>query len=165
MAEGPGAAPAFDDPHLAAPVEAETRRIRSLRGVWRWLLIGAAAFTTPAVAQQTTTVAQAIAGTRLDVSATGEATRVPDVAIISAGVVTRSPTATAAIEQAMVSANHLSFETHAIEPQQSCSEQTRDGALVKPAQGLIVQQAGFSANLPTRAMQPEQVRGEFPPAP
>ncbi|MPZ44643.1 MAG: TRAP transporter fused permease subunit [Betaproteobacteria bacterium] len=44
MADSPGAAPAFDDPH-AAPVEAETRRIRSLRGVWRWLLIGAAAFT------------------------------------------------------------------------------------------------------------------------
>jgi hypothetical protein len=39
-----------------------------------------------------------IAGTRLEVSATGEATRVPDVAIISAGVVTRQPTATAAIQ-------------------------------------------------------------------
>ena len=31
-----------------------------------------------------------ITGTRLDVSATGEVTRVPDVAIISAGVMTRS---------------------------------------------------------------------------
>ena len=34
---------------------------------------------------------QPMAGTRLDVSATGEVTRVPDVAIISAGVVTRRP--------------------------------------------------------------------------
>lgn len=40
-----------------------------------------------------------ISGTRLDVSATGEVTRVPDVAIISAGVVTRSTTASAAIQQ------------------------------------------------------------------
>jgi len=38
-------------------------------------------------------------GTRLDVSATGEVTRVPDVAIISAGVQTLQPTATAAIEE------------------------------------------------------------------
>jgi TRAP transporter 4TM/12TM fusion protein len=44
MAESPGAASTFDDPH-AAPVEAETRRIRSLRGAWRWALIGATAFT------------------------------------------------------------------------------------------------------------------------
>ena len=39
-----------------------------------------------------------ISGTRLDVAATGEVTRVPDVAIISAGVQTLQPTATAAIE-------------------------------------------------------------------
>ena len=45
MADGPGAAPAFGDPHAPAPVEAETRRIRSLGGVWRWLLIGASALT------------------------------------------------------------------------------------------------------------------------
>ena len=38
-------------------------------------------------------------GTRLDVSATGEVTRVPDLAIISAGVQTLLPTATAAIEE------------------------------------------------------------------
>ena len=38
-------------------------------------------------------------GTRLDVSATGEVTRVPDIAIISAGVQTLQPTATAAIEE------------------------------------------------------------------
>jgi uncharacterized protein YggE len=40
-----------------------------------------------------------ISGTRLDVSATGEVTRVPDLAIISAGVQTLKPTATAAIEE------------------------------------------------------------------
>jgi hypothetical protein len=41
----------------------------------------------------------AISGTRLDVNATGEVTRVPDLAIISAGVQTLRPTATAAIEE------------------------------------------------------------------
>jgi TRAP transporter 4TM/12TM fusion protein len=45
MAQGPGGAQAFADPHAAVPVEAETRRIRSLQGAWRWLLIGAAALT------------------------------------------------------------------------------------------------------------------------
>jgi len=40
-----------------------------------------------------------ISGTRLDVSATGEVTRVPDLAIISAGVQTLQPTASAAIEE------------------------------------------------------------------
>ena len=42
---------------------------------------------------------QTITGTRLDVVATGEVTRIPDIARISAGVVTRAPTATAAIQQ------------------------------------------------------------------
>ena len=40
-----------------------------------------------------------MAGTRLDVSATGEVARVPDIAIISAGVQTLQPTATSAIEE------------------------------------------------------------------
>lgn len=40
-----------------------------------------------------------ISGTRLDVTASGEVTRVPDVAIITAGVVTRSQTASAAIQE------------------------------------------------------------------
>jgi uncharacterized protein len=53
----------------------------------------------PAAAQTVQAPMPAIAGTRLEVSATGEATRVPDVAIISAGVVTRQPTATAAIQE------------------------------------------------------------------
>src|SRR5688500_2264420 len=38
-------------------------------------------------------------GTRLDVVATGEVSRVPDVARITAGVVTIAPTATAALAQ------------------------------------------------------------------
>lgn len=42
---------------------------------------------------------QSISGTRLDIAATGEVTRVPDIARISAGVVTQAPTATAAIAQ------------------------------------------------------------------
>ena len=50
----------------------------------------------PAAAQQ---AASAIAGTRLDVSATGEVTWVPDVAIVSAGVVTRASSASDAIAQ------------------------------------------------------------------
>jgi len=41
---------------------------------------------------------QTIAGTRLDISATGEVSRVPDVAVISAGVMTRSASATGAIQ-------------------------------------------------------------------
>jgi len=35
----------FDDPHQAAPAEAETLRVRSLAGVWRWALIAATAVT------------------------------------------------------------------------------------------------------------------------
>ena len=63
------------------------------------LMFGAAAIAAPAAAQQAA-ITQTIAGTRLDVSATGEVTRVPDVAIISAGVVTRSTTATGALQDA-----------------------------------------------------------------
>ncbi|QIL03224.1 SIMPL domain-containing protein [Sphingomonas sinipercae] len=50
-----------------------------------------------AAAAEAPTINQSIAGTRLDVSASGEVTRVPDIAVISAGVVTRAPTASAAI--------------------------------------------------------------------
>jgi len=63
------------------------------------LLLGAAALPSPALAQQST-INQTIAGTRLDISATGEVTRVPDLAIISAGVTTRSATASSAIQEA-----------------------------------------------------------------
>lgn len=50
----------------------------------------------PAAAQ---TANAAVAGTRLDVVATGEVTRVPDVVRINAGVVTQAPTAAEAIRQ------------------------------------------------------------------
>ena len=64
-----------------------------------WLALALSAVAPTAVAAQTVQgPVPAFAGTRLEVSATGEATRVPDVAIVSAGVVTRQPTATAAIQ-------------------------------------------------------------------
>ena len=63
------------------------------------LMLGAAALPVPAAAQQAS-ITQTIAGTRLDVTATGEVTRVPDVAIITAGVVSRSATATGALQDA-----------------------------------------------------------------
>jgi len=62
------------------------------------LAIGAAILPAAAEAQQAS-ISQTIAGTRLDVNATGEVTRVPDVAIISAGVVSRAPTASAALQE------------------------------------------------------------------
>jgi uncharacterized protein YggE len=63
-------------------------------------LLAAAALVVPAAAlAQTAVQVQPISGTRLDISATGEVTRVPDIAIISTGVVTRAATATAAIQQ------------------------------------------------------------------
>ena len=63
------------------------------------LAVGAAAIPASAPAQTAVTAIPVLAGTRLDVSASGEVTRVPDMAIISAGVQTLRPTATAAIEQ------------------------------------------------------------------
>ena len=65
------------------------------------LALGVSAVAAPGAAQVPTVTAQVpvISGTRLDVSATGEVTRVPDLAIISAGVQTLQPTATAAIEE------------------------------------------------------------------
>ena len=68
------------------------------------VMLGAAALPSAAAAQQST-INQTIAGTRLDVNATGEVTRVPDVAIISAGVVSRSTTATGALQD---TANRMS---------------------------------------------------------
>ena len=62
-------------------------------------LAGATALAAPAAAQQAS-ITQAISGTRLDINATGEVTRVPDLAIISAGVVTRAATARQAMQQA-----------------------------------------------------------------
>ena len=62
-------------------------------------LLCAAAAPVCAQAQQAT-INQSITGTRLDITATGEATRVPDVAVISAGVVSRAATAVAAMDDA-----------------------------------------------------------------
>jgi uncharacterized protein YggE len=69
-----------------------------MKSIWLGLALCAAA-PTAAAAQAVQAPMPAIAGTRLEVSATGEATRVPDLAIISAGVVTRQATATAAIQE------------------------------------------------------------------
>jgi len=63
------------------------------------LALGTAAVPAIASAQAVVAPVQPIAGTRIEISATGEVTRVPDVAIISAGVVTRAQTASAAIQQ------------------------------------------------------------------
>jgi uncharacterized protein YggE len=59
-------------------------------------LLGAVA--SPAMAQ-VGSPQQQITGTRLDLSVTGEVTRVPDLAVISAGVVTKASTASSAIQQ------------------------------------------------------------------
>lgn len=63
------------------------------------LALGATGIPSGIAAQQAVTPVPMLAGTRLDISATGEVTRVPDLAIISAGVQTLRPTATAAIEE------------------------------------------------------------------
>lgn len=63
------------------------------------LCLGAAATAAPASAQQAS-ITQTIAGTRLDVTAVGEVSRVPDIAIINAGVVTRAASARQAMQQA-----------------------------------------------------------------
>lgn len=66
----------------------------------RAVLIAASLFAlTPEPAPAQALPAPVLNGTRLDVVATGEVTRVPDIARIEAGVVTLAPTATAAIEQ------------------------------------------------------------------
>ena len=70
-------------------------RIRTLK--FAGLLAFAALPLSEAAAQTAPTAA--INGTRLDVMATGEVSRVPDIARISAGVVTSATTATAALEQ------------------------------------------------------------------
>ena len=64
------------------------------------LLLGAAALPARAGAQPAAAITQSIAGTRLDLSATGDVTRVPDLAIITAGVTTRAATASGALQQA-----------------------------------------------------------------
>jgi uncharacterized protein YggE len=61
--------------------------------------LGALTLSAPASAQQAS-ITQTIAGTRLDINAVGEVTRVPDIAIITAGVQTRSTTAKGALQEA-----------------------------------------------------------------
>ena len=68
------------------------------------IALAAAALPAAAGAQQSS-ITQTIAGTRLDINAVGEVTRVPDVAVITAGVVSRSATATDALQD---SANRTS---------------------------------------------------------
>ncbi|HEY1143014.1 MAG TPA: SIMPL domain-containing protein, partial [Sphingomicrobium sp.] len=65
------------------------------------LAVALAAAALPAAASAQTSEIQLppLVGTRLDVTGTGEVTRIPDVAIISAGVVTRSTTAGGAIQE------------------------------------------------------------------
>lgn len=67
-----------------------------MRSLMMALALGAAMLPATAAMAQ---VAPVITGTRLEISATGDATRVPDLAIISAGVSTRQATASAAIEE------------------------------------------------------------------
>jgi uncharacterized protein YggE len=62
------------------------------------LALLAAPISVPAAAQQAADINQTISGTRLDLSVTGEAARVPDLAIVTAGVVTRSANAATAIQ-------------------------------------------------------------------
>lgn len=61
------------------------------------LTLGAAALPSAGLAEPST-ITQTIAGTRLDVNATGEVTRIPDIAVISAGVVSRAATAAGALQ-------------------------------------------------------------------
>ena len=63
------------------------------------LALGVASVPVPAAAQQATNINQSITGTRLDLNVTGEVSRVPDLAIVNAGVVTRSPNAATAIQE------------------------------------------------------------------
>ena len=70
-----------------------------MRNMVMALALGVAALPSVAAAQVAQPQMPPIVGTRLDVSATGETTRIPDVAIISAGVVTRAQTAGAAIQE------------------------------------------------------------------
>jgi uncharacterized protein YggE len=61
-------------------------------------LLAAAAIPAAADAQQAS-ITQTIAGTRLDINASGEVTRVPDIATVTAGVVSRSTNASTALQE------------------------------------------------------------------
>ena len=70
-----------------------------MKSLWLALALGAAAVPAAAGAQTAQLAMPPIQGTRLDIMATGEVTRVPDVAVITAGVVTRQSTASAALQE------------------------------------------------------------------
>src|SRR5437868_6330883 len=53
----------------------------------------------PVMAQIAMPAAPALDGTRLDISATGEVSRVPDIVRVTAGVATQAPTAADALRQ------------------------------------------------------------------
>ncbi|HEV2593926.1 MAG TPA: SIMPL domain-containing protein [Sphingomicrobium sp.] len=61
------------------------------------LALGTTALPSAAAAQQSA-ISQTIGGTRLDVVASGEVSRIPNVAIVSAGVVSRSTNASGALQ-------------------------------------------------------------------
>lgn len=67
--------------------------------VFATLLAATAISAAPAAAAQSVQATQSIAGTRLDLSVSGDVTRVPDLAIITAGVVTQADDASAALRQ------------------------------------------------------------------
>lgn len=71
------------------------------------MLAGALAAGVPMMAAAQVVPAPVLEGTRLDVTATGEVTRVPDVARISAGVVSQAPTAAAALAANGVAMNRV----------------------------------------------------------
>ena len=62
-------------------------------------VLALAAVPAAASAQGTPSTIQTINGTRLDIVATGEVTRVPDIVRVSAGVVTTAPTASGALAE------------------------------------------------------------------
>jgi hypothetical protein len=62
-------------------------------------LVALAALPAAALAQPAPPPVQAIEGTRLDIVATGEVTRVPDIVRIGAGVVSVAPSASAALQE------------------------------------------------------------------
>ena len=66
---------------------------------YRLLSVAALTLTLPAAALADDIATVPIAGTRLDVSAEGAVTRAPDIATLSAGVVTQSATAAAAMAE------------------------------------------------------------------
>jgi uncharacterized protein YggE len=67
--------------------------------IWRLTATAALLIVAAPAAAQPAEVAPSIGGTRLDVVATGDVTRVPDLVRINAGVVTQAPTAVEAIRQ------------------------------------------------------------------